>query len=84
MSDEITTVRVEREVIDEKLLVALDDGAKVAILASEEDLDTIIHCINRTCDANPDNRNTNGLPGWIKQKQLLEDLQELRKQAFGE
>lgn len=44
---DLKIVPSNREVIDNQLLTALDDKSKVAILASEEDLDVLITALKR-------------------------------------
>ena len=66
------TVHVPREVIDSKLLAALDDKSKVAILADREDLGRLISALTFTPDS------------WgMEFKILRDDLRQLDEAAFG-
>ena len=64
---------VRREIIEDKLLVALDDESKVAILLGEQDLSTLIVALQ-------------AVPTWNahyeKAKRLAADAQALRTAAF--
>jgi hypothetical protein len=67
-----------REVIQGKLLAALNDETKVAALLEVEDLDMLIHALyfyNR--------HHTPCNPNKPKVESFLEDLRTLRRQAFG-
>jgi hypothetical protein len=66
---------VSRSVIENKLLAALDDETgKVAILATENDLDLIVAAFTL---ASLDRMAPPGL------KEMLDDLKKLQKGAFG-
>ena len=59
---------VNRQVIENQLLAALDDKSKVAILATEEDLTMLIICL--------------GFSTGVKAKEMRADLQQLKAAAF--
>ena len=59
---------VNRQVIENQLLTALDDKSKVAILATEEDLTMLIICL--------------GFSTGVKAKEMRADLQQLKAAAF--
>ena len=59
---------VNRQVIENQLLSALDDKSKVAILATEEDLTMLIICL--------------GFSTGVKAKEMRADLQQLKAAAF--
>ncbi len=63
----------KREVIQGKLLAALDDDDKVAIVLSEEDLDLLIEIValSRIKESH------------FKIDAMWADLRQLRKEAFG-
>jgi hypothetical protein len=64
--------RAKREVIEGKLLAALDDESKVAIVLSENDLRFLISCVRFSPD------------GWgEKRRVFLQDLERLADEAFG-
>jgi len=66
---------VSREVIEKKLLAALDDGAKVAIVASEEDLRLLIAALeDYIC-----RRSSCGDAA----RAMVADLRTLKREAFG-
>ncbi|MDA8106194.1 MAG: hypothetical protein M0Z71_12555 [Nitrospiraceae bacterium] len=65
---------VNRQVIENQLLTALDDKSKVAILASEEDLDTLIAALLLS--------ENNRMAMSSKFKELRADLQQLKSAAF--
>jgi hypothetical protein len=60
----------QREVIEGKLLAALDDESKVAALLSHDDLDVLIRALS---DA----------PANAENVRMLEDFKQLRAVAFG-
>lgn len=76
--DPIKKDYVPREVISEQLLAALDTKLKVAILASEADLNLLIDAL----DTLPGGR----LVGAVnpERDRMLQDLRTLRQSAFGE
>ena len=63
-----------RQVIENQLLASLDDKSKVAILASEEDLDTLIAALMLS------ERNRMAMPS--KWKELRAGLEQLKAAAF--
>ena len=69
-SSEIKVSRVQREVIEGKLLAALDDSSKVAILCSEDDLELLIYVLEKL-----------PLPS-MPVRQMAKDLRRLRAEAF--
>jgi len=66
-------VKSNREVIDAKLLAALDDESKVAIILSEDDLNWLIDVLYKLRPGQKDEDRTR----W------LSDLRLLRDSAFG-
>lgn len=68
-------VPTSREVIEGRLLAALDDNTKVAILASVEDLDLFI-CAFKTSEGL-------GMALEPKLKEMRLSLEQLRREAFG-
>ena len=68
----MSTEYVRREVIEGKLLAALDDESKVAILASEDDLRLLISALEYAPD-----ESTYG----DKRTELLQGLRQLQKEA---
>lgn len=58
-----------REVIGQQLLAALDDKSKVAILATEEDLEMLVQAMQRFAEND-------------KESRMLEDLRRLQDEAF--
>lgn len=66
--DPLTVVQSTRQVIENKLLAALDDESTVAILASEKDLDLLIAALEffRSADA----------------RRMAQDYKQLRAAAF--
>jgi len=64
--------RVSREVVDGKLLVALDDESKVAIVVTEEDLNMLIGALEGVWDCAKEDERI----------RMLQDLGLLRKEAF--
>lgn len=69
MADEFRVIQASRQVIESKLLTALDEGA-VAILASKDDVDLFIAVLRATTNT--------------KAHELAEGLERLRREAFGE
>lgn len=65
---------VRREVIEDQLLVTLEDKSKVAIIATETDLDMLISGLQSIVTDTGDGP---------KRDAYLADLRTLRKQAFG-
>lgn len=65
---------VKRQVIENKLLAALDDRGKVAILATEEDLEIIITALLLA--------ESNRVVISSKYKEMRADLEQLRSAAF--
>lgn len=62
---------VPREVLEGRLLAALDDQSKVAVVMSEDDLRLVISALGYAPD------------GWGKKvKQMRDDLCKLRDSAF--
>ena len=73
MDEPCKVIQSSRTVIANKLLAALDDDDKVAILATEIDLNILIEALNDL---------------WIKKGRdkahtLAQDLAQLRRAAFG-
>ena len=64
---------VPRSVMEDKLLVALDDSSKVAVVCNERMLDMMIAALAT-------HPHTSDIP---EQRQLAFDLKKLRKAAFG-
>lgn len=62
--------RVEREIIDQKILKRLHESACVAILAEAQDLDIFIRGLSCLSQRSP------------KEQGMLDDLLELKRQAF--
>lgn len=71
-----TVVPTTRSVLEHKLLVALDDSSKVAILATKEDLDLFIRALEEF-----------KVQGFLRYQEramtFAKDLQQLRSEAFG-
>ena len=68
-------VPVRREVIDNQFLGVLDDKSKVAIIASEDDLDLLLHAL-RSCRP---------VSFWgTRIAEMIDGLRDLRHSAFGE
>ena len=63
---------VSRQVISNKLLVALDEGDKVAVVLSSDDLSMLIDVL-REAKVRTE-----------KQEQFRRDLEQLRREAFPE
>ena len=63
-------VQTSRQVIEHKLLTALDDPATVAVLYSREDLDLLIPILRTTTNA--------------RANEMAAGLEQLRREAFGE
>jgi len=75
MSDrECDVVQSSRTVIANKLLAAIDDDDKVAILATEADLNTFIEALNEMASR---------APSRPRFHSLAKDLAQLKKEAFG-
>jgi len=76
--NKVEVEQVEREVIDKKLLVLLDDKSKVAVLLDADDLKLMITVLEDLNVANVHLR---------KEKErcssLLNGLHELEREAFG-
>jgi hypothetical protein len=68
--DGLKVVQSSREVIEHKLLTSLDDSEKVAILCDREMLNTLIDGLHKLWRRGP------------KTRQLVRDLERLRKEAF--
>ena len=68
-SKDLAIVPSSREVIERKLLTALEDGGQVAILATENDLTLLINALDQF--------------GTVKGKQWASDLKQLRHESFG-
>ena len=69
-------VPVRKEVIEHRLLVALNDQSKVAILAEEKDLDLLIAGMESLVQS--DELRSNEVPF----RDMLDSLKQLRKEAF--
>lgn len=74
----VTVNRISREVIEHKLLTALDDEDCVAIVVKEDDLDLIIHALGMVVAS----KHRTSQP-TLYDNQLRHDLCRLRKEAFG-
>lgn len=72
MSNPNRVVRTNREVIESKLLNALQDEDSVAILASSRDLDVLIAGLSKTEQVDEE-----------RAKYLLAGMKQLRREAFG-
>ena len=70
--------RVPREVIDAKLLAALDDDDKVALVLSEADLDLMIGFMGRS-----DRESYHDDDDRERLTYLYEGMLKLRHEAFG-
>ena len=71
----VDIVPVQREVIENRLLVALNDEDKVALVLTENDLDLVIRALKTNSSyLGPDNRN--------KTINMVKDLETLKKAAF--
>ena len=71
--------RVHKQVIENKLLAALDDDDKVAILCNSDDLDVLIGaCVFQL-------HQPIGAEHLLKDRlrEMLADMKKLRKHAFG-
>jgi len=68
MAKELAVDRVPRQVIESRLLAALDDEDKVAIVCTKEDLTMLISSLNVVAGA--------------KQLEMARDLYELKQAAF--
>lgn len=69
-------VQSSRQVIEHKLLAALDDAEKVAIICSKEDLDLQIYALRKAM--------TKDDPKWNELRECCAGLEQLRQEAFGE
>lgn len=65
-----------REVLEGKLLAALDDESKVAIVLDKADVDMLINAL----EAYP----AHAVKGGKSHRQYAADLRQLRSAAFGE
>lgn len=71
--------RVKREVIERKLLVAIEDENTAAVLTTKEDLDLLIFALDNSVDARTIHHD------WGQRRLTLRDgLKELRAAAFAE
>lgn len=74
-------LRVSRQIIENQLLTALDDKSKVAILASKEDLETLIAALLGYDIA----ERKGSVISWQKHvdrcKEFANDLKQLQKSA---
>lgn len=83
-------VQSSREIIEHKLLVALDDPATVAILASKDDLDLLIFCLSKiaagqyVADSHWTLRAPEEIVRDLLARDYLKSLKQLRREAFGE
>lgn len=68
MKPEARIVHTERRVIENKLLAALDDAAKVAIVTTREDLDLLIDGLAKL--------------NVERARELVADMMKLREAAF--
>lgn len=74
--DRCSVVPTSRSVLEHKLLSALDDSSKVAILATKEDLDLFIHAL--------EDFRVQGFPSFRERATTFaNDLRQLRAEAFG-
>lgn len=77
-NDRIQVDRIEREVIEGKLLASLSDDSKVAIVLSEPELSDLIEGLMRVAGS------TNGPSSkWKRFAAMADDLKKLRREAFG-
>lgn len=67
---------IRRQVIEGKLLAALDDEDKVAIVASKRDCELIMRCLELTEDQSPSREEQAEL------RQMRLDLRQLYDSAF--
>lgn len=67
--NDVTVVPSSRDVIERKLLTALSDGAQVAILATESDLELLIEALH--------------VFGTRPSLKWARDLRRLRNESFG-
>jgi hypothetical protein len=72
----VTVQGASREIIERKLLAALDDEDKVAIIASRQDLEDLITAVNTLL------RHL-WSKDWPRVNALKSDLERLKKEAFG-
>ncbi len=70
-----SVVSTSHEVIEHRLLVALNDQDKVAIVGSKEDVDMLIDALDSTMD----NR---GMGARVKMRKFADGLRQLRREAF--
>jgi len=73
-NNDIKKQYVSRQVIENKLLTALEDSTNVAILASEHDLQIIIGSLNSSLWMDKDDQK--------KARDMAESLSELKRSAF--
>lgn len=78
MSDDVKIVQSTRQIIENKLLAALDENSgQVAILATEEDLRMLIFSLRHVSA----NMSSHGYQE--KARRWAHDLEKLRKASFG-
>lgn len=75
------TDRVPRQVIDGKLLAALDEESKVAMFLGEEDLSLLISAATLQTEQSAVSDEERRLK--LRLVQLLHDMHQLRREAFG-
>lgn len=68
MKSKATIEKTSRQVIENKLLTALNDSSQVAILATEEDLSIMIETLSQS--------------ERLKAREMARDFEQLRKAAF--
>lgn len=78
MSKQCTVTHHNREVIEDKLLTALEDGHTVAALLQEADLDLLIHALDDMAE-----KQTYSAELTKKARDFAADMRQLRKAAFG-
>jgi hypothetical protein len=83
MSKPNTVERVGYEVIDRKLLHALEDASQVAILLTKEDLDVMIACLYGYVLAEKVGNVLHMEKFHLRRKSLAAGLEQLREEAFG-
>jgi len=77
-----TTQHVPRQVIENKLLTALDDKSKVAALLNDEDCLTLLHAL-KIAIGRAENTPEGSRTFLARSRSLHEDLEKLHRAAFG-
>ena len=85
VTEPIKVMLASREVIESNLLLSLEEGGKVAIVATKQDLLLLIHALLFTEAALMIEAAEEELPPYAfkgQRKQLAADLEKLKKAAF--